>query len=136
MERSANTLHREPWNNGKIVGQKAPFKVQDVWALRVRRDVCHGDQVATRGVVMWRKNAPSCAVRNHVDDREALQAWTKQARLKSDDFLFPSRLHDSPRLGTRQYARILEGWAGASSASTVPSTEVNDPLELSEQTEV
>ena len=28
--------HREPWNKGKIVGQKAPFKLKDIWALRVR----------------------------------------------------------------------------------------------------
>ena len=42
--------------------------------------------------------------------REALQAWIKQAALKSDDFLFPSRLHDSPHLGTRHYARILGHW--------------------------
>ena len=26
----------EPWNKGKIVGQKAPFKLKDIWALRVR----------------------------------------------------------------------------------------------------
>ena len=30
--------------------------------------------------------------------------------MKSDDFVFPSRIHASPHLGTRQYARILEGW--------------------------
>lgn len=42
--------------------------------------------------------------------REALQAWIKKAELKSDDFLFPSRLHESPHLGTRQYARILGHW--------------------------
>ena len=36
MESSANAVHREPWNKGKIVGQKAPFKVKDIWALRVR----------------------------------------------------------------------------------------------------
>lgn len=42
--------------------------------------------------------------------RDALQAWIKQAALKSDDFIFPSRLHDSPHLGTRQYARILGHW--------------------------
>ena len=24
--------------------------------------------------------------------------------------MFPSRIHDSPHLGTRQYARILGGW--------------------------
>src|SRR3982751_763165 len=36
MAAEANTTHREPWNKGKIVGQKAPFKVKDIWALRVR----------------------------------------------------------------------------------------------------
>ena len=39
-----------------------------------------------------------------------MQAWIKLAGLKQDDFLFPSRLHDSPHLGTRQYARILGHW--------------------------
>ena len=29
METAADTVHREPWNKGKIVGQKAPFKVKD-----------------------------------------------------------------------------------------------------------
>jgi hypothetical protein len=42
--------------------------------------------------------------------RDAVQKWIKQASLRSDDFLFPSRIHESPHLGTRQYARILEGW--------------------------
>jgi hypothetical protein len=32
----ANAIHSEPWNKGKIVGQKAPFKLRDIWALRVR----------------------------------------------------------------------------------------------------
>ena len=39
-----------------------------------------------------------------------MQQWIKVAGLKSDDFLFPSRIHDSPHLGTRQYSRILDGW--------------------------
>lgn len=42
--------------------------------------------------------------------RDALQAWIKQAGLKPEDFLFPSRLHESPHLGTRQYAHILGHW--------------------------
>ena len=25
-----------PWNKGKIVGQKRPFKLQEVWAIRIR----------------------------------------------------------------------------------------------------
>ncbi|EJL80122.1 hypothetical protein PMI12_00227 [Variovorax sp. CF313] len=34
---SANTATcRAPRNKGKIVGHKAPFKLKDIWALRVR----------------------------------------------------------------------------------------------------
>jgi hypothetical protein len=30
------TTNREPWNKGKLVGQKAPFKLKEIWAIRVR----------------------------------------------------------------------------------------------------
>ena len=30
--------------------------------------------------------------------------------MANDNFLFPSRVHESPHLGTRQYARILNSW--------------------------
>ena len=36
IEASSNAIHHEPWNVGKIVGQKAHFKAKDIWALRVR----------------------------------------------------------------------------------------------------
>ena len=29
MGSNVNAGHREPWNKGKIVGQKAPFKLKD-----------------------------------------------------------------------------------------------------------
>lgn len=138
---SANTLSREPWNKGKIVGQKAPFKVKDIWALRVRlqmenrvrelalfnlgidrklrgcelvalkvRDVCHGDAVASRAVVMQHKTQRPVQFEITPVTRDTVQRWIRQAGLRSEDFLFPSRMHGSSHLGTRQYARILEGW--------------------------
>ncbi len=86
METSGSAVQHAPWNKGKIVGQKAPFKLKDIWALRVRlqlegrvrelalfnlgidsklrgcdlvtlkvRDVRHGDQMATRAIVMQHK---------------------------------------------------------------------------------
>jgi len=30
------TTVREPWNKGKLVGQKAPLKLKEIWAIRVR----------------------------------------------------------------------------------------------------
>jgi integrase len=141
MGSEANVVRREPWNKGKIVGQKAPFKPKDIWALRVRfqmenrirelalfnlgidsklrgcdlvslkvRDVSHGDQIASRAVVMQHKTQRPVQFEITPGTREALLKWMKLAGLKSEDFLFPSRIHSSPHLGTRQYARILEHW--------------------------
>ena len=42
--------------------------------------------------------------------RESIMAWINQAKLRSDQYLFPSRIHVSLHLSTRQYARIVEGW--------------------------
>ncbi|MPN29673.1 Tyrosine recombinase XerC [bioreactor metagenome] len=52
--------------------------------------------------------------------REAVQAWIIYADLKASDFLFRSRVSDSPHLSTRQYARIVHRWvedAGLESCS-------------------
>ena len=141
METASNAPHHAPWNKGKIVGQKAPFKLNDIWALRVRLqmegrvresalfnlgidsklrgcdlvalkvcDVCHGEQVATRAIVLQHKTHRPVQFEITAATREVLAAWIKKAGLRSDDFLFPSRLHESPHLGTRQYARILGHW--------------------------
>jgi len=39
--------------------------------------------------------------------------WIRQAKLKGEDFLFPSRIHGSPHITTRQYARIVEKWVAS-----------------------
>jgi len=201
------TNRRVPWNKGKLVGQKAPFKSKDIWAIRVRlqmegrqrelalfnlgidsklracdltalrvRDICQGSRVATRAVVLQRKTQRPVQFEITAPAREAVEAWIRRARLQSDDYLFPSRIHESEHLGTRQYARILRGWvrdAGLDPAaygthsirrtkatliyrrtknlravqlllgrSRIESTcrylgiEVDDALELAEQTEV
>ncbi len=30
------TSIRVPWNKGKLVGQKAPFKLKKIWGIRIR----------------------------------------------------------------------------------------------------
>ena len=42
--------------------------------------------------------------------RGAIAAWILRAGLRPEDFLFPSRVHSSPHLSTRQHARIVDGW--------------------------
>jgi hypothetical protein len=33
---TCNSVVKSPWNKGKIVGQKTPFKLKEIWAIRVR----------------------------------------------------------------------------------------------------
>ena len=35
----STSTSREPWNKGKLVGQKAPLKLKDIWAIRVRLQI-------------------------------------------------------------------------------------------------
>ncbi|PZP94365.1 MAG: integrase, partial [Variovorax paradoxus] len=110
METASSAIHHEPWNKGKIVGQKAPFKLKDIWALRVRlqmdgrvrelalfhlgidsklrgcdlvalkvRDVCHGEQVASRAIVLQHKTQRPVQFEITAATREVLAAWIKKA---------------------------------------------------------
>jgi hypothetical protein len=36
---TSNSHHHEPWNKGKLIGQKAPLKLKEIWAIRVRLEL-------------------------------------------------------------------------------------------------
>jgi integrase len=132
---------RVSWNKGKLVGQKAPFKPKDVWAIRARmaqehrtrelalfnlgidsklrgcdlvalklRDIQHGAQIAPRAINTQHKTGRPVQFDITPPTRAAVQAWIVEAGLRSDDYLFQSRIHRSPHICTRQYARMLKGW--------------------------
>ncbi len=134
-------LDRRVWNKGKIVGQKVPFKLKEIWAIRVRlqlasrrrehavfnlaidsevrscdlvklkvRDVCHGQTVASRTIVIQKKTQRPVPFEITEPTRESIGAWISCAGLSLESSLFPSRLHGSTHLSTRQYARIVDSW--------------------------
>jgi len=80
----------------------------DLVKLRVW-DVCHGSFVAARAIVIQQKTQRPVQFEITEQTRESLLAWIPSAGRRSDDYLFPSRIHDSLHLSTRQYARIVRG---------------------------
>lgn len=37
MKAASLSIHaNEPWNKGKLIGQKAPLKLKEIWAIRIR----------------------------------------------------------------------------------------------------
>jgi integrase len=136
-----NKPHRIPWNKGKLVGQKAPLKLREIWAIRIRlqlakkvrdlalfnlaldsklracdlvklkvRDVSQGSQMLSRAMVEQQKTHQSVQFEITKQTREAVSDWIEHARLKNENYLFPSRIKLSPHLSTRQYARIVHSW--------------------------
>ena len=78
-----NATHREPWNKGKIVGQKAPFKIKDIWALRVRLQM---ERAAARP-------APGTGDANGNEKRQTVK------RSLNDCFLMPGSPHRMTETG-------------------------------------
>ncbi|MER2539481.1 MAG: tyrosine-type recombinase/integrase [Azonexus sp.] len=132
---------RTPWNKGRLIGQKPPLRLKDIWAIRIHlqqnkrirelamfnlaidsklrgcdlvnlrvRDVTHGTQILPRTMIMQRKTQRPVQFELTEPTREAVSAWIAKANLKADSFLFPSRLHASLHISTRQYARTVHEW--------------------------
>jgi integrase len=143
MKQDTNNQNNQqvPWNKGKLIGQKSPLKLKEIWGIRihlqmdknirelalfnlaidsklrgcdlVKLKVCNvaqGNRVSSRAIVMQQKTHRPVQFEITEQTRDSLASWICQAKLKSDDYLFPSRVHDSPHLSTRQYARIVEHW--------------------------
>jgi integrase len=135
--------HRpEPWNKGKLIGPKPPFKLQEIWAIRIHleiehrtrelalfnlaidsklrgcdlvqlkvSDVMHGRHAVSRAMVVQHKTQRPVRFELTEQTRDAVEEWVAYAALATDSYLFPSRVTDSPHLSTRQYARLVKGWA-------------------------
>jgi integrase len=132
---------KSPWNKGKLVGQKRPLKLKEIWAIRIHlqlgkrirelalfnlaidsklrgcdlvelhvRDIAQGNQVSSRAIIMQRKTHRPVQFEITEPTREAVAAWIAQAQLRPEQYLFPSRLHESPHISTRQYAKIVGQW--------------------------
>jgi len=81
----------------------------DLVGLKVS-DIAQGGRIASRAIVMQQKTRRPVQFEITEQTREPLKSWIDQAKLKPDQYIFPSRIHGSPHLSTRQYARIVEHW--------------------------
>lgn len=84
----------------------------DLTRLQVQ-DICTGAHVLSRATFMQQKTQRPVQFEITEQTRQSVAAWISAQRLKPVDYLFPSRLHDSPHLSTRQYARIVHRWVAS-----------------------
>ena len=148
MDTATTTTRRAtPWNKGKLLGQKPPLKLKEIWAIRIRlqldhrtrelalfnlaidsklrgcelvglrvHDVVQGRGVMPRAMVMQKKTQRPVQFEITEQTRDAVAAWIATAHLKPEQFLFPSRVSESPHLSTREYSGSSgPGWGPSGS---------------------
>ena len=81
----------------------------DLVALRVR-DVFAAGRVKERTSMIQSKTGKPVRFEITETTRLSLERWIGDPEMIGLEFLWPSRIHGSPHLSTRQYARIARGW--------------------------
>jgi integrase len=81
----------------------------DLLKLQVS-DVTTAGTVRSRATTLQQKTGRPVRFELTARKRDSTRAWIEAARLRTGEYLFPSRMRASPHLSTRQYARIVNGW--------------------------
>ena len=81
----------------------------DIVQLRVR-DIAKGRRILSRTTIAQLQSERAIQFEITDETRDSVAAWIAHEMLKSDQYLFPSRLSASPHLSTRQYARLVASW--------------------------
>ena len=131
---------QRPWNKGLLVGQKKPLEPKHVWSIQVRleiaqskrdlaifnlaidsklrgcdlvklrlEDICSGTNGRRRATIVQKKTGRRFSEISE-QSRNSVEAWLPMLRTTRSRYLFPSRLHASPHISIRQYARLVHHW--------------------------
>jgi integrase len=128
-----------PWNKGKLVGQKAPLRISEIRAIRVRLEIygrvrdlalfnlaidsklrgCDLVQLRVNDVCHGGHVAARASVMQQKTKQPVQFELTEGTRRSLGDWNqwarwpgipIPSRISESPHISTRQYARIVHQW--------------------------
>jgi integrase len=73
-------------------------------------DIAQGGRKQSRALIVQKKTGRPVQFEITDQTRQSLENWIAEQRLRSRDYLFPSRVRKSSHLSRRQYARIVNGW--------------------------
>ena len=85
------------------------LSASDIIELRVR-DIAKGRHILSRSTMAQLESRRSIQFEITDETRGSVAAWIAHKKLKASQYLFPSRLSESPHLSTRQYARLVASW--------------------------
>src|SRR3981189_1088995 len=81
----------------------------DLVKLRVD-DICSGANVRRRATIVQKKTGRPVQFEISEQSRNSVEAWLPTLRTTGSRYLFPTRIHASPHISIRQYARLVTRW--------------------------
>ncbi len=84
----------------------------DLVQLRVS-DIAKGRRVLSRATINQIESQRPIQFEISAETRKSVAAWIEHKKLKAGRYLFPVRLHASPHVSARQYARLVDSWVSA-----------------------
>ena len=84
----------------------------DLVKIRIS-DLVSGDAVRTRAMVVQQKTGRPVLFELTSDVRGSLLAWLERRGGSLNEHAFPSRIHRTHHMSTRQYARLVDEWVTA-----------------------
>jgi integrase len=121
---NSNAMRHSPWNKGKLVGQKAPLKLKEIWAIRVRLQLA----VRHRELALF-------------NFARIVDSWFRQLGLDKASYGTHTLRRTKATLIYRRTknlraVQLLLGHTKLESTVRYLGIEVNDALEMAEQTDV
>jgi integrase len=81
----------------------------DLVRLRVR-NIAKGSRVLSNVTVTQLETRQPLQFELGAQTRDSVARWIAHRELAPNQYLFPTRLHASPYISVRQYARLIEAW--------------------------
>jgi len=130
---------RVPWNKGKLVGQKAPFKLKEIWAIRVRLRIA--SRCRELALILQQKTQRPVQFEITEPTRNAASAWIKKSALDTTSYGTHTLRRTKATLIYRRTknlraVQLLLGHSKLESTVRYLGIEVDDALEMAEQTDV
>jgi site-specific recombinase XerC len=119
---------RVPWNKGKLVGQKAPFKLKEIWAIRIRLQIANRcRELALFNLAVDSKLRACDLVQLRV--RDGVGHGTHTLRRTKATLIYR-------RTKNLRAVQLLLGHTKLESTVRYLGVEVDEALEMAEQTDV
>lgn len=105
-------VKQQPWNRGRLIGQRPPIKLHEVWSIRIRLQISKDKkELALFNTAIDSKLRNCDLIKLRVSDVSQMGRVSSRAMVVQQKTQIPVQFEITK--STRQYARIVKKWVAS-----------------------